>query len=273
VADVFISYASEDRDRIRLLAERLEGEGYSVWWDQDIPPGSDYMSYIFSELQAAPCVIVAWSASSVASHYVRSEAETARVRRALVPAMLEMVPIPPPFNLLNAVDLMEWDGDLSHSAWKRRLIGVQRRIEAALENQPPPPPPPPEAPITPPEEKEEPAFTTTLPVSSGAAALLGEADEVKRKAHSHLGVHHWVLALLDRYPGMVEQLRPGLDRRAVERDLHQRIRHEDDYGEALSAEQVLERAEQLAKDRAAEQIWEKDVAAAILEAGAGLIDD
>ncbi|MCB2224290.1 MAG: toll/interleukin-1 receptor domain-containing protein [Actinobacteria bacterium] len=278
MADVFISYSSLDRERIRVLAEALEGEGFSVWWDQDIPPGSDYMSYIFSELQTAPCVIVAWSATSVASHYVRSEAETARVRHALVPAMLEMVPIPPPFNLLNAVELMDWNGDLDHSAWKRLLIGVRRRIETAPETQPPPPPPPPpreEEKKKDPEPEPEPdpdRYQPALPVSGGAAGFLAEADDVKRKAHSHLGVHHWMLALLDRHHGMVERLVPGLDHRSLRTQIHTRIHREEDYGEPLSADDVLERADRLAAERGAEQIWERDVAAAILEEGKGLIE-
>ena len=37
MSDIFISYASEDRDWARMLAQKLEEQGWSVWWDRDIP--------------------------------------------------------------------------------------------------------------------------------------------------------------------------------------------------------------------------------------------
>jgi hypothetical protein len=36
VSDIFISYASEDRSRVRPLADALSGHGWSVWWDRQI---------------------------------------------------------------------------------------------------------------------------------------------------------------------------------------------------------------------------------------------
>ena len=40
MADVFISYASEDRNRVRPLAEALQSRGFNVWWDRSLPPGT-----------------------------------------------------------------------------------------------------------------------------------------------------------------------------------------------------------------------------------------
>ena len=39
MSDIFISYASEDRDRVKSLARALEQEGWSVWWDRAHPHG------------------------------------------------------------------------------------------------------------------------------------------------------------------------------------------------------------------------------------------
>jgi hypothetical protein len=36
---MFISYAREDRDRARLLAEALQDRGWSLWWDRKIVAG------------------------------------------------------------------------------------------------------------------------------------------------------------------------------------------------------------------------------------------
>ena len=39
MGDIFISYAREDRNRIKPLAEALEKQGWSVFWDRTIPAG------------------------------------------------------------------------------------------------------------------------------------------------------------------------------------------------------------------------------------------
>jgi len=42
MADIFISYASEDRQRAGALAETLGARGWSVWWDREIPLGQSF---------------------------------------------------------------------------------------------------------------------------------------------------------------------------------------------------------------------------------------
>ncbi len=37
MSDIFLSYASEDRERVRPLAEALSRQGWAVWWDRIIP--------------------------------------------------------------------------------------------------------------------------------------------------------------------------------------------------------------------------------------------
>ena len=71
MADVFISYSSEDRDRIAPLAAVLEQAGYSIWWDQQLRGGAVYSDEIEKELLVAKAVIVAWSKQSVASRWVK----------------------------------------------------------------------------------------------------------------------------------------------------------------------------------------------------------
>ena len=36
--DIFISYASADRPRVKPLVDLLHGKGWSVWWDRTILP-------------------------------------------------------------------------------------------------------------------------------------------------------------------------------------------------------------------------------------------
>src|SRR4051794_40491275 len=85
VADLFVSYAREDRARVAALVALFEGESWSVFWDHDIPPGGTWRSHIGRALQQARCVVVAWSERSVRSDWVIQEAEEGKERGVLVP--------------------------------------------------------------------------------------------------------------------------------------------------------------------------------------------
>jgi TIR domain len=106
VADVFISYASEDRDRARSLAKVLETGGLSVWWDRKIVPGQSFDQTIERELDAAKSAVVLWSTASISSGWVKSEASAARQRGILVPAMIDDVKIPLGFRDIQCANLV-----------------------------------------------------------------------------------------------------------------------------------------------------------------------
>src|SRR5579862_8929732 len=78
MAQVFISYKSDDRPRVQRLVQGLRANGLAVWWDQDIAPDAPWEATIERELDAAKAVIVAWSQTSVASEHVKAEARRAR---------------------------------------------------------------------------------------------------------------------------------------------------------------------------------------------------
>ncbi len=61
MSDVFLSYASADRDRARALADALEARGRQVWWDRRIPAGRTFAQVITEALENTRCVIVIWS--------------------------------------------------------------------------------------------------------------------------------------------------------------------------------------------------------------------
>lgn len=70
MADIFISYAREDRPRVIPIAKAFEDQGWSVWWDTQIPPGKTFFSVIKEALDAAKCVVVLWSKQSIDSEWV-----------------------------------------------------------------------------------------------------------------------------------------------------------------------------------------------------------
>ena len=91
MADIFLSYASSDRERARVLAEALGERGLKVWWDRTIPPGRVFDEVIQEALQTAKCIVVLWSAESVKSNWVKTEAGEGLAQGKLVPALIEAV--------------------------------------------------------------------------------------------------------------------------------------------------------------------------------------
>jgi hypothetical protein len=93
-ADVFMSYAREDRAVAEAIAAALERHGLTVWWDRKIVVGRSFSEIIERELAGAKCVVVLWSRASVASEWVSNEAAEGVRRQILVPICVEDV-IPP----------------------------------------------------------------------------------------------------------------------------------------------------------------------------------
>ena len=74
MTDVFISYATSDRERAREIANLLSARGWSVWWDRKIKAGQTFDEVIERELESAKSIVVLWSEASVASEWVKNEA-------------------------------------------------------------------------------------------------------------------------------------------------------------------------------------------------------
>src|SRR6266700_2372509 len=121
MADIFISYASEDGPMAQVLAEALEAHGWSVWWDREIPLGKSFDEVIERALGEAKGVIVLWSAVSVASEWVRNEASEGKKRGILIPVFLEDVNAPLAFRLLNGANLKDWKPAEPHVEFDKLL--------------------------------------------------------------------------------------------------------------------------------------------------------
>ena len=128
MSDIFISYASADREKAKALAAALESHGWSVWWDRIIPPGRQFDEVIEEALDSARCVVVLWSKSSVTSSWVKTEAADAMRRKILVPALIEDVKLPLEFRRLQAADLSRWNGDPSHPDLDTLLNSLKTEI-------------------------------------------------------------------------------------------------------------------------------------------------
>ena len=129
MADVFISYARADIPKARRLASLLEDSELTVWWDPHIPPGDVPHEVIRRELDAASCVVVLWSTSSTKSRWVYAEADIARKRGVLIPALLDHVEeLPIPFGTIQCHDLMSWPDDSSDPAIRALIARIRTMI-------------------------------------------------------------------------------------------------------------------------------------------------
>jgi hypothetical protein len=105
---IFVSYAAEDRDPARRLADALTAQGHTVWWDRLITGGASWGPVIDRALADAWAVIVLWSPASVRSDFVRAEARRAADRGILVPVRLQACEPPMPFGEYQTIDLIDW---------------------------------------------------------------------------------------------------------------------------------------------------------------------
>lgn len=124
MSDVFISYASADRDRAAGIAAALSTGGWRVWWDRQIPAGRAYDQVIEQAIDAARCVVVLWSVTSTASEWVKTEAAEGARRQILVPVLLDAVKLPLEFRRLQAADLTSWDGSPDHPEFRKLAQAV-----------------------------------------------------------------------------------------------------------------------------------------------------
>jgi len=68
MADVFISYAREDRAFVRRLFDALEANGRDAWVDwEDIPPTADWLEEVYAAIEAADTFVFVVSPDSVTS--------------------------------------------------------------------------------------------------------------------------------------------------------------------------------------------------------------
>lgn len=111
MADVFVSYARTDKERVAPLVAAIEARGWSVWWDPEIAAGQLFDDQIEAELNAAKSVLVVWTPTSVASRWVRGEAREAADRGILVPVRFDEARLPMDVRALHTTDLDQWRND------------------------------------------------------------------------------------------------------------------------------------------------------------------
>ncbi len=130
MTDIFFSYSSKDRERVRPIRDGLVALGYVVFWDQEVPPGQDWDEWIRGYLDSSRCVIVFWSAESIKSRNVRHEAALAATAEKLIPVLLDAVDVgrlPLGHYMINGANLGAWTGDVRDAQWQKVLNAVEAK--------------------------------------------------------------------------------------------------------------------------------------------------
>ena len=102
---VFVSYSRDDRQAALPVIELLEKAGFSVWWDGLLAGGERFSQATEAALEGAQAVVVLWSRTSTASHWVHDEATRGRDRRILVPLSLDGSEPPLGFRQFQTIDI------------------------------------------------------------------------------------------------------------------------------------------------------------------------
>ena len=141
MAEVFVSYARNDRELIAPLVAAIEARDRTVWWDPVIAPGQEFDREIASELARASVVLVVWTANSVQSRWVRGEARDGADRGILVPVRFGEPTLPIDFRAFHTIELDEATLRNRGPALQETLRAVDTLIERSRG-------PAPEAPVS-----------------------------------------------------------------------------------------------------------------------------
>jgi len=128
VADVFLSYARPSANEAKRIASALREEGYTVWFDDELPAHRAYADVIAAELDAAKAILVLWSNEAARSQWVRSEANRAREKDRLVQVRLDEVRLPMPFDQIQCAQM---DGSIAMPddvGWRSVISAIEALV-------------------------------------------------------------------------------------------------------------------------------------------------
>lgn len=136
--DIFLSYSTEDRERLRPLVKALDDLGWSVFWDhRSVPVGKVWHDVIGEAVNQSRCVVVAWSEPSIRSEWVKEEAMEGKERGVLFPILLDNVALPFGFKRIQAADFRHWNGKLDYPPFMALQRQLQQHLGVPVTAKPP----------------------------------------------------------------------------------------------------------------------------------------
>mgnify|MGYP001214296433 CR=1 FL=1 len=137
-AEVFISYATNDRERVLGLVDRLRDAGVTVWIDQaGIDASSMWSQEIVSAIKGCKVMLLSISPHSTESENVVKELALASERKKpIIPVYLEAAEIPETMEYqLAGIQRVEYFKENEDAAFKAMLRSlVKRGVNVGEEN-------------------------------------------------------------------------------------------------------------------------------------------
>lgn len=133
MADIFVSYSRDDRERVAPLVAQLESAGYSVWWDRQLQGGTVYSEKIETEIASSDLVVVVWSRASIKSQWVADEANLGQREDKLLPVSLDGTEPPIGFRQIQTIALDSPDGDVTQPSIDSLIEAVAHQTGSGQE--------------------------------------------------------------------------------------------------------------------------------------------
>lgn len=133
MADIFISFRTDDTRRVQAVYDAFRARGLTVFWSNDIPKGApNYQTIIKEEILKAPIVVVVWTSASVHSGPVVQECSQAERANKLFQILLDDIePIDMPMEVKyksQKTMLLGWTGNREHREWVKLNEAVDARL-------------------------------------------------------------------------------------------------------------------------------------------------
>lgn len=179
MADVFLSFAPEDRAWVGAFAGALTAAGFDVLWDLAPSLGQSTQRDVDEELTVAKAIVVVWSSASRNSNWVRDVAQEAFERGVLLPVLKDVDRPPLGFRQLRCADLRTW---VSGAVGLEEVIEQLRgRVGAAVA---------PEPTKEPPRETSHPTDVEDLDFERSTIIMKGDVEESSRAPTTQPSVGH-----------------------------------------------------------------------------------
>jgi len=132
--DIYIAYASEDRDIANKLYDHLSVQ-WDTWWD-DLMAG-EVQDNVEEEISKAKCIVAVFSAHSRKKPTVISELKNAReLGKKILPIRIDNSKPPYSFDTLSIIEMVGWTGNVDHDGFKKLQKRLARIVKPIILKRP-----------------------------------------------------------------------------------------------------------------------------------------
>jgi len=112
---IFLSHARQDLNVVKKLAQALQAQGYSVWYDQEsVYGGQSWPKTIGEAIADHDMLLLVWSEHASQAHFVEFEWSTAiALRKTILPYLLDDTPLSAYLSIFHGILQTNLEDDLT----------------------------------------------------------------------------------------------------------------------------------------------------------------